>query len=484
MMTADGVVEEFGQHPSKPSLALNSAALVAAQIVSAVLGTATLLVVSRRLGATALGEWRFAVAVTGYLLIVADAGISAYAVREIARDRRLTGRFGWPVVVVQAAVAGVLYALLIGGLLLSGMAGTAFAVAAVLGLTGFVHALSVAHVFQAYERMTTLALVAVASTVTATAVGLAALAATRQLVWLAVAPLAVGVVADLVLLRIGRRSFGLRFVLPAPQEAVRLLRAGAPFLVGGLATQLIFSADAVLIEIVRGAHELGIYAAGYSVPAQLLLVTAPMMGAVYPRLSSYGAAGSVSLTAAIAGALAFLLLPLALGGAAVSDQLVALLYGRGFERSGEILAIAMSLPALGALNSVLGQTLAARGRQTTVMRVALVTAGFNIALNLVLLPTVGIVGAAVAVAASEALTVIAFTLSDRRLAATAMREFAPNLVRAAAAAGAVLAARALWSTPLGVNIGLAAAIYLGLAVTFPTAGARRVGEALLTMRRR
>jgi O-antigen/teichoic acid export membrane protein len=447
MMTADGVVEEFGQHPSKPSLALNSAALVAAQIVSAVLGTATLLVVSRRLGATALGEWRFAVAVTGYLLIVADAGISAYAVREIARDRRLTGRFGWPVVVVQAAVAGVLYALLIGGLLLSGMAGTAFAVAAVLGLTGFVHALSVAHVFQAYERMTTLALVAVASTVTATAVGLAALAATRQLVWLAVAPLAVGVVADLVLLRIGRRSFGLRFVLPAPQEAVRLLRAGAPFLVGGLATQLIFSADAVLIEIVRGAHELGIYAAGYSVPAQLLLVTAPMMGAVYPRLSSYGPAGSVSLTAAI-------------------------------------LAIAMSLPALGALNSVLGQTLAARGRQATVMRVALVTAGFNIALNLVLLPTVGIVGAAVAVAASEALTVIAFTLSDRRLAATAMREFAPNLVRAAAAAGAVLAARALWSTPLGVNIGLAAAIYLGLAVAFPTAGARRVGEALLTMRRR
>ena len=137
--------------------------LVAAQVVTAVLGMATLLVVSRLLGPTALGEWRFAVAVTGYLLIVSDAGLSAFAVREIARERTLTPRLGWPVVVVQAAVAGVLYALLIGGLLLSGMSGRAFAVVALLGLSAFVHALGIGHVFQAYERMSTIALVSVAS---------------------------------------------------------------------------------------------------------------------------------------------------------------------------------------------------------------------------------------------------------------------------------------------------------------------------------
>src|SRR5665213_1547220 len=60
-------------------------------------------------------------AVTGYLLIVSDAGLSAFAVREMARERTLTPRLGWPVVVVQTAVAGVLYALLIAGLLLSGL---------------------------------------------------------------------------------------------------------------------------------------------------------------------------------------------------------------------------------------------------------------------------------------------------------------------------------------------------------------------------
>jgi O-antigen/teichoic acid export membrane protein len=220
------------------------------------------------------------------------------------------------------------------------------------------------------------------------------------------------------------------------------------------------------------------------VPAQLLLVTGPVMAAVYPRLSSFGTVGSAPLTAAVAGALSFLLLPLALGGAAVSDQLVSLLYGGKFERSATILAIAMSLPAIGAFNSVVGQALAARGRQTTVMRVALGTAAFNVGLNVVLLPTVGIVGAAVAVAASEALTAVAFMYADRRLSGTAARAFAPNLAHAAVAAGAVLAARALWSTPLGVNIALGAAVYLGLSVALPTAGGRRVAEALLTMLRR
>jgi O-antigen/teichoic acid export membrane protein len=457
---------------------------VAAQVVAAALGIATLLVVSRLLGPTALGEWRFAVAVTGYLLVVSDAGLSSLAIREIARERTLTPQLGLPVVVVQAAVAGVLYALLIAGLLLSGMSGRGFAVVALLGLSAFVHALGIGHVFQAYERMSTIALVSVAAAVTVATVGLAALAVTRQLVWLAVVPVVVGVVTNVVLLRIGRRSFELPFELPTPQAAIALLRSGAPFLVAGIAMQLIFSADAIMIEIFRGVHELGIYAAGYAIPAQLLLVTGPLMAAVYPRLASHGTAGSATLTAAIAGVLSFLVLPLALGGVAVSDQLVAALYGTAFHRSGLVLAIAMSLPALGAFNSVLGLALAARGRQQTVMRVALLTAGFNVAANLALLPTVGIVGAAVAVAASEGLTAVSFSAADRGVAAAAAREFAPNLLRAVGATGAVVAARALWSTPLGVNVGVGAVVYVALAVTLPSAGGRRVAEAMLTFRRR
>jgi O-antigen/teichoic acid export membrane protein len=208
------------------------------------------------------------------------------------------------------------------------------------------------------------------------------------------------------------------------------------------------------------------------------------MAAVYPRLATHGTTGSTTLTAAIAGVLGFLVLPLALGGAAVSDQLVKLLFGGGFHRSGPILAIAMTLPALGAFNSVLGQALAARSRQQTVMRVALFTAAFNVTANLVLLPTVGIVGAAAAVAASEVLTAVSFSVVDRGLAAAAAREFLPNLLPAAVATGAVLVARGLWSTSLGVNVAIAAVVYLGLAFTFPTAGARRVAEAWAMFRLR
>jgi O-antigen/teichoic acid export membrane protein len=484
VISADGVVDELGQHPVKPSLAWNTAVLVAAQVVTAALGVATLLVISRLLGPTALGEWRFAVAVTGYLVIVSDAGISAFAIREIARERTLTPRLGWPVVVVQAGTAGVLYALLIAGLLVSGVSGRTFAVVALFGLSAFVHALGIGHVFQAFEKMPTIALVSVASTVAATALGLGALAVTRQLAWAAAAPVAAGLVGNLVLLRLGRRAFDLPFALPSLRAIVALLRAGAPFLVAGIATQLIFSADAILIEIFRGVHELGIYAAGYAIPAQLLVLTGPLMAAVYPRLASYGTAGSAALTAAIAGVLGFIVLPLALGGAAVADQLVGFLYGAAFHRSWTVLAIAVSLPVLGAFNSVLGLALTSRDRQRTVMRVAVMTAAFNVAANLVLLPTVGIVGAAAAVAASEVLTVAAFTVADRGLAAAAAREYAPNVLRAAVAAGAVLAARWLWSTSLGVNIAVAAVVYAGIAFTLPSAGARRVAEAYVMFRRR
>jgi O-antigen/teichoic acid export membrane protein len=131
---------------------------------------------------------------------------------------------------------------------------------------------------------------------------------------------------------------------------------------------------------------------------------------------------------------------------------------------------------------VLGQALAARRRQHTVMRVALLTATFNVAANLVLLPTVGIVGAAIAVAVSEVLTLVSFAVADRGIAIAAGREYAPNLVHAAVAAGAVLAARELWSTSLVVNVAIGAVVYIVLALVLPTAGARRVKEALIVFR--
>jgi Membrane protein involved in the export of O-antigen and teichoic acid len=207
------------------------------------------------------------------------------------------------------------------------------------------------------------------------------------------------------------------------------------------------------------------------------------MAAVYPRLSSHGSAGSPSLTATIAGVLGFLMLPLALGGAAVSDQLVSCCTARlspqcGHPRDRDV--------AAGDRRIQFGGRPGARGAQPAAHGHArrAADAAFNVAANIVLLPTVGIVGAAVAVAAAEVLTAISFSVADRSLAATAGREYAPNLLPAAIAAGAVLAARALWSTPLGVNIAIGAVVYIVLALVLPTNGARRVIEALRTFRQR
>lgn len=479
---AEETALRHGDDPSAASgarrLARHGALLAGAQVGSAAIGLATTLVISRALGPTALGRWSFAVAVAAYLLVVTDAGLSQLAIREIARDRARAHALGVPVLAVQAAVAGGLYALLVVAVLLSGLSRTASTVTIVVALAAFVHALGIGHVFQAFERMATVARYSLVTHAAGTAVGLVALVLTRQLVWLAAAQVAAGLVSNALLLRLARRSFDLPLALPAPAAGLRLLTAGAPFLVTAIATQLIFNADAILIQLIRGVHDLGLYAAGYALPSQLLLLTGPLMAAVYPRLSAEGAEGSAALTAAIAGALGFVVLPIALGGAAVSDQLVALLYGHGFRASGRILALAMTLPTLGAYNSVLLQALNARGRQHAVMRVALGTAAFNVALNLALLPLVGIVGAAIAVAAAELLTAVSFSVVARGSAAPAARAFGASALLAGAAAGAVLAARAAWSPPLALNVAVGAAVYLALAVAVRPAGARSVAAAL------
>ena len=170
---------------------------------------------------------------------------------------------------------------------------------------------------------------------TATTVGLAVLAATRQLVWLAVVPVVIGVIGNIVLL--GLRAARLRAsVLAAP--AARSARTPP------LRRSLPRDRDRNAVDLQRRRdpkrdvprrHELGIYAAGYAIPAQLLLITGRADGG---RLSQALDARGGRLRDADrcnrrrAGFPC--VLPLALGGATVSDQLVRLLYGGSFRRSG------------------------------------------------------------------------------------------------------------------------------------------------------
>jgi O-antigen/teichoic acid export membrane protein len=133
-------------------------------------------------------------------------------------------------------------------------------------------------------------------------------------------------------------------------------------------------------------------------------------------------------------------LPIAAGGLVVAPELVTAIGGDEFAGAADALRLLLFAIALAFVSGLFGHTLIAGGRQASALRLGLAALGFNLALNLVLIPAWGIEGAATVAVASEVLLVTGGFLMVRRELGLAPR-FALlwRVALAAAVMGGVLA---------------------------------------------
>jgi O-antigen/teichoic acid export membrane protein len=127
------------------------------------------------------------------------------------------------------------------------------------------------------------------------------------------------------------------------------------------------------------------------------------MGAIFPALSLLGASDRRRLAFAYEKSfkmLAILGLPLAVGLGVMADSIVH--FTRGFEQSIPALRILAPSVVLLFVNNAFIYTLTAINRQLDFTRLALFTLAVNLALNLLLIPLYGYLGAAAASTITEA----------------------------------------------------------------------------------
>ncbi len=154
---------------------------------------------------------------------------------------------------------------------------------------------------------------------------------------------------------------------------------------------------------------------------------------------------------------------------------MAFLYGAGYESSVPVLMVLLGLPAIGYYNTALMQSLSAAGHQQTVMRISFLTAAANIALNLFLIITLGIVGAAIAMILAELVAAAAYSVAlSRRLDAVVIGDYLSTLPAAAFMALVVLLARFAFDAPLLVAIAIGAVTYAISLAIFSTPASRLV----------
>ena len=221
-----------------------------------------------------------------------------------------------------------------------------------------------------------------------------------------------GLVLFSVVLSAGWCLAKLRRDLPGPVAwsagGLRMgLGYGVRAYLGSLFAFLVLKSDILLVKYLRGASETGYYAIAVGL-ADILMMLPSVVGTVlFPRLA---AAPDVATKWALARrVLAWMApaVPLALGATLLAARpLIRFAYGSAFAPS--YVAVAWLLPGIGclAINTVFMNLFASCGMPLVVTLSPLAALVVNVALNLVLVPRVGFVGAAVSSTVAYALMLV------------------------------------------------------------------------------
>jgi O-antigen/teichoic acid export membrane protein len=407
-------------------VAINTLNPFAAQVFTKVLMLGYTVVQYRVLGAEAggvLGNYFLAGIVLMYTSTISEWGLGTFLTREVAKERgsneevsklfhqTLTLRIAISLgLFLPVAILIILYVSLF-NLTVAG----AWAIA-VLTLSLLPAALSgsITAVLYAYERMSLPAIIGIGTSLLNVALGVAALLIGWGVIGLAGAALVATCITAVALwvvmrrfyprLRVGLDLSGLRL---DHSTALTLLRAGWPLMLNALLVGLFFRIDQFIIQPVLGGLGVEKYQAAYGFLNFVLLITPAVTLALFPRMARHAINDRPRLAYEYTFALKALLLlsvPIIALTVWFAPLLITIVTGgkTGYlPDSAVALQILIFFLPFSFVNGVTQYVLIALDKQRLITVAFGITATFNIAANLVLVPWLGINGAATTTVLSE-----------------------------------------------------------------------------------
>lgn len=396
----------------------NTALAFVANVLTKAGNALLFIAIGRVLGPTESGMFSLGTTYFTFVLGLSAFGLHEVMVREVAPRRDESGRYLVNFLALRVFLSLVAYALLLLGLwLFNPYSPETNRVILIMALAAVPEAAYTIFqsLFEAHERLGILLVTAVVSTTFKLGVGLLLLfsgASTVELVW--VVPVA-GAISLLVfipglirLLHQAPQSLPARLDPPFVRDRLPYLPS---FFVIHTLTLLDYQADALIISIMLGEEALGYYAAAQTILLAFNLAPPAIRAALYPLMSRYYREAPDKLAVLYDKAnryIAALVLPLAAGLTLLAGPIIELIFGPNFGPAVTVLQITSWAIVFLFLVEPHARMLLIHNKQREAARMMTLTTALNIALNLLLIPLLGINGAAVARLASSVALYLAF----------------------------------------------------------------------------
>lgn len=388
-------------HDFLSTVVRNSAFVMGVQVLMKAFGFLFNIYVVRRLGAEHFGKYAAALAFIAIFAIFSDLGMAPYMLREIARDRKNTHWLLPNVVVIRLLLSGGVVIVTTAAAYLVGKEADMVLGIFVAACGLFLYAIQgpLDATLMGWERLDLSATFSLVNQVVFWALGALFLILGWGFIGLLVASM-LGVAAMAVLearavfKEIRFRSLGL-----TPHRWRELIQAGMPFGISGLAFSLQGRFDSVLMSVTLTDAIVGWYNVPLQLITMLMLLAQSVCTSMMPSLTRAYSQDPRSIHGIVQRSLKYLLLislPIAVGGAILADRLIVTLYTEEYINAIPLTRILIwTLPLL-FLSELMGALIMALKQEKAGAKINVSNALLSVVLNLLMVPTLGVIGAAVA----------------------------------------------------------------------------------------
>ncbi len=426
---------------------------------------------ARELGAGVYGMIVLATAILSYIGPVMDSGVELLGVHDVAHDPTRLPALLPSYLGARLLLAAVLIILVVGaGLLLFPQPEGAILAAYVFLLAPM--ALSTRWVHLGLEHTGTVSISRTASELVSALVIVIMVQEAGDVARVPLAQILGESLAAFLLMRALPRATSTVREFFRPAVVPTLYRRSWPLVLNALLGLVIFNSDFFFLRVYRDSATVGQYAAAYALVSFFLNIgksyQVSLMPAVARALSEPDRGPGLYhnyIAQAFAG-----IFPVALGGCLVAQRLIPSVFGREYLPSVAALQILLWALPVALLRNVAQGVMIAHGRQTQMLKTSSLAAASNIVLNLMLIPALGMIGAAMVTVVTESIRTIPLL---RLLARSGFPMAPPRRFGRTLLAGAVMAAvvaivpfPSLWLAIPAGGVAYALALFLAGGIRF------------------
>ena len=440
----------------------NAGVLFIAELVNKGLSFFLIVAIARYLGEAGLGKYSFAFALAGLFAIGADLGLTTYLTREIARDKKkaselISNMLG--IKLVLAAVTTVTPMIVIHFIEKSPEVQVSVYLAA--AATGILNLTTVFNtIFNAFEKLEHVAIANLVERILTVGLGILLMTKGLGIIGLVFAYLISYFAVFIYLLMTSLRQvkFGIRLDY---QTSKKLIINSMPFWFTSLFITIYFRIDTVILQMMTDYVQVGLYNAAFKALDSLYFVPYAIITAVFPAMSRLHATDHKMLQAVYQKAFYYLMLlalPIGIGTTLLAARIIPLIYGEQFISATLALQILIWAEVIIFVSSLTGYLLNAVNKQTTFTYTTAIAAAFKIILNIILIPKIGYIGAAISTVATELVvfTILYYFAFKEGYSANLKAKFTKPILACIIMGAAIIL---LWNLNIILLIGLAGIIY-------------------------